>query len=185
MRTTKPSYPIFAAAAAVLILAGPISGAQVDFPVDVPDGADPVRAQWTGPVAVGRSRDTATGVLTLSRTAVGAFAEARLDPSPAWATARTLEIVVNVDNPGVFSAKLIEADGVGAEGWTARADLDPGVHALRWRLERAPDGVLQPATPRGDGRWNPGSTGIRGLRLGFSGGPAQIRSIRLVGAPRD
>lgn len=156
--------------------AGASAGDPVSFAIGAEDGAA-IQARWTGPVGAARSR--AGAALRVDRTRYGAFAEGALDGSAAWQDAEAVEIVVEVTTYGVFSAKLLEADGEGLEGWVLQADLEPGTHTLRRRLRAAPEGDLRPATPVRDGTWNPGETGVRRLRLGFSGGGMTVRSIRL------
>ena len=163
-------------AAAPAAYAAAVPGDPVSFAVVAEDGAA-IPARWTGPVAAARSRSGAA--LRVDRTRYGAFAEGALDESAAWQGAETVEIVLEVTTYGVFSAKLLEADGGGMEGWVLQAELEPGTHTLRRGLRAAPDGDLRPATPAGDGVWNPGESGVRRLRLGFSGDGMTVRSIRL------
>lgn len=182
----KTASRFLVAVPAVLLLVtgeGATTGPE-GFALDSEGGSGPIRAEWTGPVAVSRERDGGRSVLVLERTRHGSFAEAVLESSPGWAEAGVLETVVEVATYGIVSAKLMEPEAEGLEGWTVSANLVPGVHTLRWRLKPDPDGDLRPASPAGDGLWNPGGTGIRRLRIGFSGGRMTVRSIRLLAAER-
>lgn len=173
--------------APVFVSPGAVCGASsghVLFAVDAVEPGSAIRAEWTGPVAVSRERDTGRAWLVLERTRHGSFAEAAIESSPIWAEAGVLETVVEVTTHGIVSAKLVETEAEGREGWVASARLAPGRHILRWRLRAEPDGDLRRATPLGDGIWNPGEEGIRRLRIGFSGGGMTVRSIRLLPAER-